>query len=54
LQLEDVGQQMRRASEPARLYEVSCAELDVMVELAEGLAGYYGGRMTGGVSADAP
>jgi galactokinase len=30
------------------LYEVSCTELDVMVELAEGLPGYYGGRMTGG------
>jgi galactokinase len=30
------------------LYEVSCRELDIMVELAEGLPGYYGGRMTGG------
>jgi galactokinase len=30
------------------LYEVSCRELDLMVELAEGLPGYYGGRMTGG------
>ena len=30
------------------LYEVSCRELDVMVEAAQGLPGYYGGRMTGG------
>jgi len=30
------------------LYEVSCAELDLMVELAQGLPGCYGGRMTGG------
>jgi galactokinase len=30
------------------LYEVSCRELDIMVEVAEGLPGYYGGRMTGG------
>ena len=29
-------------------YEVSCRELDVMVEAAEGLPGFYGGRMTGG------
>jgi galactokinase len=30
------------------LYEVSCRELDIMVESAEGLPGFYGGRMTGG------
>jgi galactokinase len=30
------------------LYEVSCRELDIMVESAEGLPGYCGGRMTGG------
>jgi galactokinase len=30
------------------LYEVSCRELDIMVEVADGLPGYYGGRMTGG------
>jgi galactokinase len=30
------------------LYEVSCRELNVMVEVAEGLTGFYGGRMTGG------
>jgi galactokinase len=29
-------------------YEVSCEELDVMVELARGLPGVYGARMTGG------
>ena len=29
-------------------YEVSCDELDVMVELAQGLPGLYGARMTGG------
>ncbi|MGH9530542.1 MAG: galactokinase [Terriglobales bacterium] len=29
-------------------YEVSCAELDIMVELASGLRGVYGARMTGG------
>lgn len=30
------------------LYQVSCRELNVMVEVAEGLTGFYGGRMTGG------
>ena len=30
------------------LFEVSCRELDVMVEVAESLPGYCGGRMTGG------
>jgi galactokinase len=30
------------------LYEVSCKELNIMVESAEGLPGYWGGRMTGG------
>jgi galactokinase len=29
-------------------YEVSCRELDIMVELASNLAGVYGARMTGG------
>ena len=28
--------------------EVSCRELDVMVDAAEGLPGFHGGRMTGG------
>jgi len=30
------------------LYEVSCSELDLMVEAAENLPGFCGGRMTGG------
>jgi galactokinase len=30
------------------LYEVSCRELDDMVDAAEGLPGFIGGRMTGG------
>ena len=30
------------------LYEVSCTELDAMVEAAQGLPGFIGGRMTGG------
>lgn len=30
------------------LYEVSCRELDLMVESAQGLPGFCGGRMTGG------
>ena len=30
------------------LYEVSCRELDVMVDAAEGLPRFVGGRMTGG------
>jgi galactokinase len=29
-------------------YEVSCEELDVMVDIARALPGVYGGRMTGG------
>ena len=29
-------------------YEVSCAELDVMVDLAMQIEGVYGARMTGG------
>ena len=29
-------------------YEVSCPELDLMVELSEGIEGVYGARMTGG------
>jgi galactokinase len=29
-------------------FEVSCAELDLMVELARGIEGVYGSRMTGG------
>ena len=44
-----VGQLMRESHESLRdLYEVSCRELDIMVEAAEGLPGFCGGRMTGG------
>lgn len=47
--LSGVGDLMRESHCSLRdLYEVSCPELDIMVEAAEGLAGYYGGRMTGG------
>jgi galactokinase len=44
-----VGKLMRASHESLRdLYEVSCRELDIMVEAAEGLPGFIGGRMTGG------
>jgi galactokinase len=44
-----VGNLMRESHDSLRdLYEVSCRELDVMVEAAEGLPGFIGGRMTGG------
>jgi len=47
--LEALGKLMRESHQSLRdLYEVSCRELDVMVESAEGLPGYFGGRMTGG------
>jgi galactokinase len=47
--LTGFGELMRESHCSLRdLYEVSCRELDIMVELAEGLPGYYGGRMTGG------
>ncbi len=47
--LGSVGRLMRASHESLRdLYEVSCPELDAMVEAAEGLPGYIGGRMTGG------
>jgi len=47
--LQQVGQLMRDSHRSLRDdYEVSCRELDVMVEAAADLAGYYGGRMTGG------
>jgi galactokinase len=40
---------MRESHESLRdLFEVSCRELDIMVEAADSLPGYYGGRMTGG------
>src|ERR1700683_4243363 len=44
-----VGKLMRESHNSLRdLYEVSCRELDIMVEAAEGLPGFCGGRMTGG------
>jgi galactokinase len=47
--LERVGRLMRESHKSLRdLYEVSCRELDIMVEAAEGLPGFCGGRMTGG------
>ncbi len=47
--LRQMGQLMGESHRSLRdLYEVSCRELDLMVEAAEGLPGYYGGRMTGG------
>ena len=47
--LSQVGKLMRESHNSLRdLYEVSCRELDVMVEAAEGLPGFCGGRMTGG------
>ena len=47
--LSGFGELMRESHRSLRdLYEVSCKELDLMVEAAEGLPGYYGGRMTGG------
>jgi galactokinase len=47
--LKQFGELMRQSHRSLRdLYEVSCPELDLMVELAEGLPGYWGGRMTGG------
>ncbi len=47
--LARVGNLMRESHNSLRnLYEVSCRELDVMVEAAEGLPGFCGGRMTGG------
>src|SRR3984957_1879574 len=47
--LDRVGRLMRESHSSLRdLYEVSCSELDVMVEAAQGLPGFCGGRMTGG------
>ncbi len=47
--LARVGELMRESHRSLRdLYEVSCSELDLMVEAAEGLPGFCGGRMTGG------
>jgi len=47
--LVKVGELMGESHRSLRdLYEVSCRELDIMVEAAESLPGYCGGRMTGG------
>jgi galactokinase len=47
--LNSFGELMRQSHRSLRdLYEVSCRELNIMVEVAEGLPGFYGGRMTGG------
>jgi galactokinase len=47
--LDQMKQLMRESHCSLRdLYEVSCRELDIMVEAAEGLPGFCGGRMTGG------
>ncbi len=44
-----VGTLMRDSHNSLRdLYEVSCRELDIMVESAQDLPGFVGGRMTGG------
>jgi galactokinase len=47
--LKGVGKLMAASHASLRdLYEVSCTELDVMVEAAQDLPGFIGGRMTGG------
>jgi galactokinase len=47
--LEDFGSLMRQSHQSLRdEYEVSCPELDLMVELSEQIEGVYGARMTGG------
>lgn len=47
--LERLGQLMRESHASLRDdFQVSCQELDVMVELASKLRGVYGARMTGG------
>ena len=47
--LKRVGILMRDSHNSLRdLYEVSCRELDAMVDSADGLPGFVGGRMTGG------
>ena len=47
--LARMGELMSESHRSLRdLYEVSCRELDIMVEAAEGLPGFCGGRMTGG------
>jgi len=46
--LDEVGRQMNASHESLRSdYEVSCRELDIMVEIARSIEGTYGARMTG-------
>ncbi|HKS30270.1 MAG TPA: galactokinase [Pyrinomonadaceae bacterium] len=46
---DELGRLMRESHESLRQdYEVSCAELDAMVEVAGSVRGVYGARMTGG------
>jgi len=47
--LRRFGELMKASHRSLRdLYQVSCLELDTMVQAAEGLPGCWGGRMTGG------
>src|SRR5262249_47149951 len=47
--LTEVGRLMHESHRSLRDdYEVSCCELDIMVEIASGLDGVFGARMTGG------
>ncbi len=47
--LDHVRDLMRTSHQSLRdLYEVSCPELDIMVDAAQDLPGFCGGRMTGG------
>jgi galactokinase len=47
--IRELGCSMRESHESLRDdYEVSCPELDLLVEAASGLPGVYGARMTGG------
>ena len=46
---QGLGKLMKASHDSLRdLYEVSCSELDAMVEAAQDLPGFVGGRMTGG------
>ena len=47
--MEEAGGLLNRSHESLRdLYEVSCKELDIMVEIAWKVPGVYGARMMGG------
>ena len=46
---EKVGAILREAHKSLRyLYEVSCEEIDYMIEMSEGMDGWFGGRIMGG------